>query len=94
MGKEGRERIESVIKEADQLNTKLLTVKPPIKDTTKEDKPPNKGQAESILVYTLYRKSLLKEDNLSSSIKDKMAGPESVLIKRFHCSNNALASPL
>ena len=30
-----------------------------------------------------YRKSPLKEDNLST--KDKMAGPKSVLIKRFHC---------
>ena len=28
------------------------------------------------------RKSPLKEDNLST--KDKMAGPEGVLIKRFH----------
>ena len=34
--------------------------------TLKEDKPPNKGQAESTLVYTLYRKSPLKEDNLST----------------------------
>ena len=58
-------------------------MKPPIKDTPKEDKPPNKGQAKSILVYTLYRKSPLKEDNLST--KDKTAGPESVLIKRFYC---------
>ena len=58
------------------------TVKPPIKDTLKEDKPPNKGQAESALVYTLYRKPPLKEDNLST--KDKTAGPESVLIKSFH----------
>ena len=32
------------------------TVKPPIRDTPKEDKPPNKGQAESTLVYTLYGK--------------------------------------
>ena len=46
-------------------------MKPPIKDTPKEDKPPNKGQAESTLVYTLYRKSPLKEDNLST--KGKMA---------------------
>ena len=52
------------------------------KATPKEDKPSNKGQAESTLVYTLYKKSHLKEDNLS--IKDKTAGPESVLIKRFH----------
>ena len=54
-------------------------MKPPIKDTPKEDKPPNKGQAE----YTLYRKSPLEEDNLST--KDKTAGPEGVLIRRFHC---------
>ena len=47
------------------------------KDIPKEDKPSNKGQAESTLVYTLYRKSSLKEDNLST--KDKMAGPEGVL---------------
>ena len=44
-----------------------------------------RGQAESTHVYTLYRTSPLKEDNLSS--KDKTAGPEGVLIKRFHCSN-------
>ena len=43
------------------------------------DKPPNKGQVESTRVYTLYRKSPLKEDNLST--KDKKAGPEGVLIK-------------
>ena len=54
-------------------------MKPLIKDTPKEDKPPNKGQA----VNTLYRTSPLKEDNLST--KDKTAGPEGVLIKRFHC---------
>ena len=55
------------------------TVKPLIKDTLKEDKPPNKGQIKS---YTHYRKSPLKEDKLST--KDKTAGPEGVLIKRFH----------
>ena len=62
-------------------------VKPLIKDTPKEDKPPNKGQAES----TLYRKSRLKEDNLST--EDKMAGPEGVLIKRFHCSLTCVGGP-
>ena len=36
-----------------------------MKDILKKDKPPNKGQAESTFVYTLYRKSPLKEDNLS-----------------------------
>ena len=40
--------------------------KPLIKDTLKEDKPHHKGQANSTLVYTLHRKSPLKEDNLSS----------------------------
>ena len=88
-------------------------MKPPIKGTLKEDKPPNKGQAlvytlyrksplkedkppnrgqalvytlnrGQALVYTLYRKSPLKEDNLST--KDKMAGPEGVLIKRLLCN--------
>ena len=46
------------------------------------------GQAENTLdlVYTLYRKSPLKEDNLST--KDKTACPESSegVHKRFHCS--------
>ena len=50
-----------------------ITVKPPIKDTLKENKFPNKGQAESTLVYMLYRKSPLKEDNLST--EDKIASP-------------------
>ena len=53
------------------------TVRPPIEDTPKEDKPPNKGQAKSTPVYTLYRKSPLK--------LHKTAGPESVLVKWFHC---------
>ena len=67
-------------------------MKPTIKDTPKdlEDKPPNKGQVESTLVYTLNRKSPLKEDNLS--IKDKTASPEVrgstvsvfLFIKRVH----------
>ena len=54
-------------------------MKPPIKDTPKEDKPPNKGQAK----VPMNRKSPLKEDNLSTG--PKTAGPEGVLIKRFHC---------
>ena len=58
--------------------------KPPIKDTPKEDKPLNKVHAESTRVYTLCTKSPPKEDNLST--KDKMACPESVLYKRFHCN--------
>ena len=45
------------------------TLKPQIKNTPKEDKPPNKGQAESTHVYTLCRKSPLKEDNLSTKYK-------------------------
>ena len=54
----------------------LSTVKPLIKDTPKEDKPPNKGQAKSTHVYTLYRESPLKEDNLSTKdkMKDKING--------------------
>ena len=46
----------------------LYTVKPPIKDTPKEDKPPNKGQAKGTYVYTLYRKLPPKEDNLSTRV--------------------------
>ena len=72
-----------------ELHTTVL-VKPPIKDTPKEDKPPNKGQAKSTLVYTQYRKSPLKQDNLST--KDRMTGPKSVLhcislvyTARLHC---------
>ena len=45
-------------------------MKPLIKDTLKEDKPPNK----EVLLYTLKRTTSLQ-----------MAGPEGVLIKRFHC---------
>ena len=57
---------------------KGYTVKPSIKDTLKEDKPPNKGQADNTLVYTYsIEKSPLKEDNLST--KDKAANPKSVL---------------
>ena len=33
-----------------------LGLKPPIKDTPKEDKPLNKGQTKSTVVYTLYTK--------------------------------------
>ena len=68
------------------------TVKPLIKDTPKEDKSPNKGQAESTLrlVYTLYRKSPLKEDNLCT--EDKMAGPDGVLIKSFRCTQSGTGS--
>ena len=48
--------------------------------------PPNKGQAESTHVYIFHRKSSLREDNLSTKNKTKFNGPESALIKRFHCS--------
>ena len=63
-------------------------MKPQINYTPKEDKPSNKGQAESTLVYTLYRKSPLTEDNLST--KDKVAGPESVLYLRGSTVHNFL----
>ncbi len=47
---------EAASKEAGDIilsKVKLATVKPPIKDTPREDKPPNKGQTKSTLVYTL-----------------------------------------
>ena len=56
-----------------------LVVKPQIKYTLKEDKPPNKGQAESTLVYTLYNKSPLKR-------KAEWLVPKMSFIKRFHCT--------
>ena len=40
-------------------------------------------QKDKPKVYSLYRKLPLKEDNLST--EDKVAGPEGVLFKRFHC---------
>ena len=65
------------------------TVKPPIKDTPKEDKTSQQRTCRKYsCIYTLYRKSPLKEDNLST--KDKMAGPEGVLMKRFHCTIQSL----
>ena len=53
-----------------ESSLKYSAVKPliEVKDTPKEDKSPNKGQAESTLVCTLNRKSPLKEDNLSTYI--------------------------
>ena len=48
---------------------------------TTKDKP---KVLNNIIICTLYRKSPLKEDNLST--KDKMASPEGVLIKRFRCT--------
>ena len=65
------------------------TVKPPIKDTPNEDKP---RQAESTLVYTLYRKSPLKEDNLST--KDKTAVPEGVLITVLYATQQVRVQEL
>ena len=56
------------------------TVKPLIKDTPKEDKPPNKGQAESTLVYTLY------SERTTSLQRTKRLVPKGVLIKRVHCT--------
>ncbi len=55
----------------------LTTVNPSIKDTPKEDKPPNKGQTKSpVVYYTLHSKQPPKEDNLST--KDKRLGPKCV----------------
>ena len=56
------------------------TVKPLINDTLKRTNLPTKDKPK-VLLYTLYRKSPLKKDNLST--KDKMAGPEG---ERFHCT--------
>ena len=57
------------------------TLKPLIKDTLrKRTNLPSKDE----LKVLFYRKSPLGEDNLST--KDKTAGPESVLIKRLHCT--------
>ena len=50
-----------------------ISVKIPIKDTPKEDKSPNKGQAKNTRIYTHSKESPLKENNLST--KDKTAGP-------------------
>ena len=42
-----RKDVQYVVGEYLKRAEKCITVKPPIKDTQKEDKPPNKGQAES-----------------------------------------------
>ena len=56
----------------------LCTVKPPIKDTPKEeDKPPNKGQAESTHVYTFFT------SKRGQPLYKGWYGPKGVLIKRF-----------
>ena len=57
----------------------MFTVKPQIKDTPKEDRPPNKGQTESTLAYTLYGKSPLKEDNLSTKRTKRLIPKVSLL---------------
>ena len=46
----------------------------------------NNGQAESTYshIHTLQKITSKREQSLS--IKDKMSGPESVLIKMFHCT--------
>ena len=50
------------------------TVKPPIKDTSKEDKPPNKGHTICILVYTLDLYKITSE----RGHKGQMGGPNGV----------------
>ena len=49
------------------------TVKPPIKDTPKEDKPLNKGQTKCT---NSVQNNLFKEDNPSTKDKPKMLGPK------------------
>ena len=56
-----------------------------IKGHSERGQPPNIGQAESTHVYTLDRKSPLKENKVSTQ-RTKPAGPEGVLTKRFHCN--------
>ena len=62
------------------------TVKSPIKDTLEEDNPPNKGQAESTRVYTLYRKSPLKKSTTSLQRTKRLVPKVSLL--RFYCVNH------
>ena len=61
----------------------MITVKPPIKDTPKEDKTPNKGQAESTHVYTLYGK--ITSEREQPLYKGQNGWSQGVLIKRSHC---------
>ncbi len=65
------------------------TVKPPIKDTPKEDKPPNKGQTKSTLdIYTLYKitsergQPLYKGQNAGSQVCPLFGG--STVLKSLH----------
>ena len=58
-----------------------------IKDLAKKDKPPNKGQLNyNYSMYTLRRKSPLKEDNLS--IKNKMADTKVLIISTIPLTSN------
>ena len=50
----------------------MHTVKPPIKDTPKEDKPPSKGHTICTLVYTLYK---ITSERGQPLYKGQMGGP-------------------
>ena len=59
-------------------------MKPPIKDTLKEDKPPNKGHTKSTLVHTLY-KITSERGQLTSLQRTNEWVPMVSAIRRFHC---------
>ncbi len=56
-----------------------LLLKPPIKDTLKEDKPPNKGQTKSTLHSFIQKRT-------TSLLRTKCWVPSVSIIRRFHCS--------
>ena len=69
------------------IHSIVPTVKPPYSETSDKGHYSKRGQTSqqrTSRVYTLCRKSPLKENNLST--KDKMAGPIDILIKWFHCT--------
>ena len=55
----------------------IITVKPPIKDTLKEDEPLNKGRTKCTIVYIIIIRTNSVQNNLNNlSTKDKMLGPK------------------
>ena len=58
------------------------TVKRLVKDTPKEDKPPNKGQADNTFAYTLYKK-ITSEKKTKDEIADSKEVPLYSLVLKF-----------
>ena len=81
-------RLQHGINERLSLEVTHSEISDKIKDTPKENKPPNKGQAESARVYTLYRKSPLKEDNLSTKDIQNSWFPKVSLLRGFTAEKN------